>query len=316
MSFWWAREAPLWSALLSPFELVYRAGAALHRGSTRAAHAKVPVISVGNLTAGGAGKTPVALCIAQRLIARGRRPAVLSRGYGRRLRKAQQVSKDSLVREVGDEPLLLAQRGLTVFVGPRRALLAALAVERGADVLVLDDGLQHHALARDLDVVVADASNPFGNGHLIPRGPLREPVSALSRVRRGLLWLTRSDLPRDPRVAWLPSWPAVESDYTTGAELRGKRVFLFAGIARPPSFEATVVGLGAEIVGRRWFRDHYFYSPHDLEALRRQASGALLVTTEKDLVRIEQRQGIVAVPVDVRILRGEDALDAALEAVL
>ncbi len=193
MSFWWAREAPLWSALLSPLELVYRAGAALHRGSRRAAHAKVPLISVGNLTVGGAGKTPVALCIAQRLIARGRRPAVLSRGYGRRLRKAQQVSKDSPVREVGDEPLLLAQRGLTVFVGPRRALLAALAGERGADVLVLDDGLQHHALARDLDVIVIDATNPLGNGHLLPRGPLRERPAALRRVGpRGLLWLSNA----------------------------------------------------------------------------------------------------------------------------
>ena len=315
MRLWWEREAPLWSLSLLPFAAVYRAGAAIHRAAARPVQARVPVISVGNLTVGGAGKTPVALCIAQRLIARGRRPAVLSRGYGRKLRTPLQVSAESAVQDVGDEPLLLARRGLVVFVGPSRALLAGLAVERGADVLVLDDGLQHHALYRDLDVLVADASNPFGNGHLLPLGPLREPLSALSRVQRGLLWLTRCDLPRDPRVLRLPAWPTLESDYQTTADLRGKRVFLFAGIARPASFEATVRALGAEIAGSRWFRDHHFYTQYDLQALRRESGTALLLTTEKDRVRIEQRDGIAAVTVDVRILRGEDALDAALGAI-
>ncbi len=316
MNFWWQREAPLWSLALFPFETAYRAGAALHRAAARPVQARVPVISVGNLTVGGAGKTPVSLCIAQRLIARGRRPAVLSRGYGRKLRTPLQVSAESAVRDVGDEPLLLARRGLPVFVGPRRAVLAGLAVERGADVLVLDDGLQHYGLARDLDVLVADASNPFGNGHLLPLGPLREPLPALARVRRGLLWLTRCDLPRDPRVSRLPAWPTVESDYAASADLRGQRVFLFAGIARPAAFEATVRGLGAEIAGRRWFRDHHLYTKYDLQRLRREGGDAQLLTTEKDLVRIEQRQGISAVTVEVRILRGEDALDAALGAVL
>jgi tetraacyldisaccharide 4'-kinase len=317
MNFWWERDAPLWTVALAPFEWAYRAGAAVHRASVSPLHASVPVISVGNLTAGGAGKTPVALLVAQRLIARGRRPAVLSRGYGRRGRAPQRVSPDAPAIDVGDEPLLLARRGLTVFVGVRRARLARLAVEQGADVLVLDDGLQHHGLARDLDIVVADASNPFGNGHLIPRGPLREPAAALSRVQRGLLWLTRCDLPRDPRVSQLPAWPTVESEYAAAApELRGKRVFLFAGIARPASFEGTVRRLGAEIAGARWFRDHHLYTQYDLRELRREADGALLLTTEKDLVRIEQREGIAAVPVEVRILRGEAAFDAALGAAL
>jgi tetraacyldisaccharide 4'-kinase len=316
VSFWWLEKPPLWSAVLSPLELAYRAGAAVHRATVRRRQARVPVISVGNLTVGGAGKTPVALAVAQRLVARGRRPAVLSRGYGRRGRSPMLVSADSSVIDAGDEPLLLARRGLSVFVGPRRALLAELAVQRGADVLVLDDGLQHHALARDLDIVVADASNPFGNGRLLPRGPLRELPIALRRVRRGLLWLTRCDLPRDPRTASLPDWPTVESAYAADADLRGRRVFLFAGIARPASFESTVRGLGADVAGARWFRDHHRYSAHDLAGLRREAGEATLVTTEKDFVRIDQPQGIVPVPVEVRILRGEDALDAALGAVL
>src|SRR5207237_3382790 len=154
--------------------------------------------------------------------------------------------------------------------------------------------LQHHGLARDLDVVVADASNPFGNGRLLPRGPMREPVSALRRVENGLLWLTRCDLPRDPRVAQLPAWPVLESEYAARADLRGKRVFLFAGIARPASFEATVRALGAEIAGVRWFRDHHRYGTHDLSSLRREAGDAPLVTTETDLVRTERRAGMVA----------------------
>jgi tetraacyldisaccharide 4'-kinase len=316
VSLWWSREPPLWTAPLELASLAYRAGSLVHRVLARPAQASVPVISVGNLTVGGAGKTPVAALLASRLAQKGRRPAVLSRGYGRRGRAPLLVSPDSRVQDVGDEPLLLARRGLTVFVGPGRALLARIAVQRGADVLVLDDGLQHHALARDLDIVVADASNAFGNGRLLPRGPLREPPGALRRVRNGLLWLTRCDFPRDPTVARLPAWPTVESQYLAAADLRGKRVFLFAGIARPGSFEATARALGAQIAGARWFRDHHFYSPDDLRSLRSAAAGALLVTTEKDLLRIDQPEGICAVPVEVQILRGEDALESALGAIL
>jgi tetraacyldisaccharide 4'-kinase len=312
--FWWDDEPPLWSLPLEAAALLYRAGAALDRRLARPRKAELPVISVGNLTVGGAGKTPVVLAIAARLLALGRKPAVLSRGYGRRSSAPLLVEPDGSARDFGDEPLLLSRRGLTVWVGPHRARLATLAAERGADVLILDDGLQHHALARDLDVVVADASNPFGNGRLLPRGPLREPVSALRRVRRGLLWLTRCDLPSHPRLGELPRWPKVESAFAPAAELRGKRVFLFAGIARPGSFEATLRGLGAEIAGARWFRDHHFYTARDLSALRREAGPSMLVTTEKDFVRLEAAQagGIVQVPVELRISSGAQALDAAL----
>jgi tetraacyldisaccharide 4'-kinase len=316
MSAWWDPAPPLWTAPLEIASLAYRAGAFVHRSLARPERASVPVISVGNLTVGGAGKTPVADFLAKRLIARGRRPALLSRGYGRRGNAPLHVSPDSSVLDVGDEPLLMARHGLTVFVGPERALLAKMAVERGADVLLLDDGLQHHGLARDLDVVVVDASNPFGNGRLLPRGPLREPVSGLRRVRNGLLWLTRCELPRDARVQQLPAWPSVESEYAARADLRGKRVFLFAGIARPASFEATVRALGAEIAGMRWFSDHHHFGSHELSALRNAAGDALLLTTEKDLVRIDRRDGIAALPVEVSLRAGEDRLDSALGAVL
>ena len=316
MNFWWQPDPPPWSLPLGALSLAYRAGAAVHRAVSRPVRVGVPVISVGNLTVGGAGKTPVVLELARRLKARGRTPAVLSRGYGRRTREPLEVTPDADVERAGDEPLLMARRGFRVFVGPRRAALAELAIARGADVLLLDDGLQHHGLGRDLDVIVADASNPFGNGRLLPAGPLREPVSALRRVRLGIVWLTRCDLPRDPRTAELRSFPSVESAYQADASLRGKRVFLFAGIARPESFLATVKALGADVAGVRWFRDHHLYTRTDLDEIRRRAEGALPVTTEKDLVRIAQPGGIVAVPVATRVLRGEDVLERALGEVL
>jgi tetraacyldisaccharide 4'-kinase len=316
VNFWWQRDPPAWSAPLVALSAVYRAGSAVHRAVSKPVRVAVPVISVGNLTVGGAGKTPVTLELARRLSARGRRPVVLSRGYGRRSREPLEVTADARVEAAGDEPLLMARRGFRVFVGPRRAALAQLAIRRGADVLLLDDGLQHHGLARDLDVIVADASNPFGNGRLLPAGPLREPVSALDRVRLGLVWWTRCDLPRDARTAELRPFPAVESAFEAQPDLRGKRFFLFAGIARPEGFVATVRALGGEISGTRWFRDHHLYTARELRDLRERAGGAVLATTEKDLVRIEQPGGIVAVRVDLRVVKGEDVLEHALEQVL
>src|SRR5205823_11905822 len=147
VNFWWQRIPPAWSAPLSALSAVYHAGAVLHRAASRPVKVRVPVISVGNLTVGGAGKTPVTLHLAQRLEARGRKPAVLSRGYGRRSREPLEVGPEAIVEAAGDEPLLLARRGCKVFVGPRRSTLAQLAIQRGADVLLLDDGLQHYGPA-------------------------------------------------------------------------------------------------------------------------------------------------------------------------
>jgi tetraacyldisaccharide 4'-kinase len=208
----------------------------------------------------------------------------------------------------------MKKRGLAVHAGADRLASARRAVADGAGVLLLDDGLQHHALQRDLDIIVADASNPLGNGHVLPMGPLRELPSRLSRVRRGLVWLTHCELPHHPRLVELPKFPQVESRYVARAELRGKRVFAFAGIARPEHFMKTLLDLGAEISGTRWFRDHHRFSAAELAELRR--TDAQLVTTEKDLVRIADPSGIMAVPIEVEILRGEDALQAALDEVL
>jgi len=287
VKFWWRNQPPLWSWPLWPASLAWRAFARGHAGVKVAA----PVISVGNIVVGGAGKTPVTMFLAAKLSAH--RPAVLTRGYAG-----------------GDEAELMRRRGFSVYVGADRVASARRAIADGAGVLILDDGLQHRALQRDLDVIVADASNPLGNGHVMPMGPLRELPSSLRRVQRGLLWLTHCELPRHPRVSELARFPVVESRYSARADLRGKRVFAFAGIARPEHFQRTLLDLGAEIAGSRWFPDHHRFTQSQLAQLRR--TDALLVTTEKDLARIGDPAGIVAVPIDVEIVRGANALDEAL----
>jgi tetraacyldisaccharide 4'-kinase len=343
-SIWWRREEP-WTtrAALAPLSLLsfgYSAGAALARAAARPLRAGAPVVSVGNLCAGGAGKTPVALYLCERLLARGLRPALLSRGYGGRAREGTVVcdGKGPLVhaREAGDEPVLIALRcpRLLVLKGRQRALLAAEAVRRGADVLVLDDGLQHHALARDLDVIVVDATNPLGNGHLLPRGPLRERPAALRRVGpRGLLWLSNArDRGPEPELDGLLAEALgfglrgpVESALEARAPgLRGAAVFLLAGIARPERFAGHARALGARVVGQAFFADHHPFGPADLASVRARAAAAgaeRIVTTEKDLVRIHgslepgtlEGMPIEALPVDLRVLRGGDALEAALD---
>jgi tetraacyldisaccharide 4'-kinase len=335
--------APLWPAE-GLFRLAAAARGALYdAGVLRSTRAGVPVISVGNLAVGGAGKTPAVLVIAGRLLASGRRPAVLSRGYGasrgddRTVADGERVILDA--SQGGDEPVMLARRlpGLRVLCGPDRASLAGKAVALGADVLLLDDGFQHRRLRRDLDVVVLDAGNPWGNGHCLPRGPNREPPSALGRA--GLVWLGHVD--RAPPEALEPlrllarrftGRAPVESrhaprDLADGRLLRffplealaGRRVGLLTGVARPGSVRRTVEGLGAEVVEAYPFPDHHRFTEgevaHALEAASR-AGATQLVTTEKDAVRLpvalagDDRLRVVRI--DAEIVAGETELEDVL----
>jgi len=354
---WWSERPGLAGALLLPplraAEVAFRAGAAVRsvlyeRGLLRATRALAPVISIGNLAVGGAGKTPVAIAVAKRLVERGRRVAVLSRGYGAERRDARIVADGARVlldaAEGGDEPLLVARRlpGVRVLCGPRRADLASVAVGAlGADALLLDDGFQHRSLHRDLDVVVLDASSPFGNGRLLPAGPNREPRSALRRA--GLVWLSRVDQ-ADP--AALPALRALAREATGrdpvesvhapvevtdgglsrgfGPEaLRGVKVLLLAGIARPASFRRTVEAMGAAVEVERLHPDHHRFTAGDLDEAFRAAEGAgceVVVTTEKDAVRIDPSRAsdprLRVVRIEARIVRGDGSLSAALDAAL
>ena len=285
------------------------------------------VISVGNLTAGGAGKTPVVIHLAERLLRTGARVAVLSRGYGRRARSVVYVRGPPWppVEQTGDEPLLLARRlpGLDVWVGRDRVELARRARAAGATVALLDDGFQHRRLGREVNLVVLDEAVGLGTGHLIPWGPLREPPSALARA--SLLWVRSADRPvaLPPLPPGLPLLRArhaaselVGPDGATRplSALRGSRVVGFCGIARPSSFDRTLAGLGAEVLSVRAFPDHHAFRPADLADLRATATGAgaELVTTEKDAVRLPAGFPTWVVRLGVTVLSGEDQLARAL----
>ncbi len=357
---WWReRPFPGRGALLLPLsaaEWVFRAvaglrGALYAGGVLRAARAGVPVISIGNLAVGGAGKTPAAMAVASRLLARGRRVAVLSRGYGAVRSDARVVSDGQRVLlsadEGSDEGVLVARRlpGVAVLCGPRRSELAGLARGAlGADVLLLDDGFQHRALARDLDVVVLDAANPFGNGHLLPRGPNREPRNALRRA--GLVWLSRVDgatpdglealrrLAReatghDPVETRHRPLDVLDGRLVTAhglAALQGRRVRLLVGIARPGAFRRTVEGLGAVVTGERRFRDHHRFSEAELldvlgpAGRSRSQDEDWVLTTEKDAVRLGAEAAahprLRVLRIEAEVVRGEEVLGRALDAAL
>ncbi|MFQ5914344.1 MAG: tetraacyldisaccharide 4'-kinase [Nitrospinota bacterium] len=266
-------------------------------------------LSVGNLTVGGTGKTPAVLALAQSLCAKGRRVAVLSRGYGGEAAGPATVVSDGervLVHppEASDEACLLALRlpGVPVLTGADRYTLGLkAAADFGVEGVILDDGFQHVQLARDLNLLLLDAGKPFGNGHLLPRGTLREPQGAVARAD-GVL-LTRADTPEPEAAARLrrkyPSLliavsrfiPDGVRDLVSGEEIQpdGRRAFLVCGIARPSDFRNLAARAGFEEAGMMAFPDHHRYGPADLRKVqdKARACGAEgLLTTEKDAVKL------------------------------
>ncbi|HVV64159.1 MAG TPA: tetraacyldisaccharide 4'-kinase [Rhizomicrobium sp.] len=291
----WTRDD--WrSRLLAPLGWLYGASVALKAARTKPFRADAAVVCVGNLSIGGAGKTPVAIEIARRLIARGRRVFFLSRGYGGRLRGPILVGEDSRAVDVGDEPLLLAQTGPVVVARDRREG-AALAVERGADTIVMDDGHQNFALAKDLSLVVVDGQTGFGNRRMLPAGPLRESVSQGLR-RADAVVVTGAGAPDLGKF----TRPVLRTHLANaGPDVAGKRLVAFAGIGRPAKFFDALKAQGAELAFVRFFADHHHYSPSEIARLKSRARSleALLVTTEKDFVRLgaAEREGILPMPV-------------------
>jgi len=306
--FWGKPRPTLLARLLQPTGWAYgRATAQRMRGPGERAGA--PTICVGNFTVGGAGKTPTALALARMLIGDGRRVAFLSRGYGG-VERAEPLLVDPeshIAKLVGDEPLLLA-RLAQCWVGTDRVQSARSAVEAGANALILDDGLQNPGLVKDLSFAVVDGESGFGNGLCVPAGPLRAPVSAQLPFVQALIVLGSDDAAASRIAALAPGKPLIraslEPDALAAAPLIGREVVAFAGIARPEKFYATLRRVGAQIVATRDFADHHPYTQHEVEALIEESRGrgALLATTEKDLVRLSVRQAraIVALPVTLR----------------
>lgn len=263
----------------------------------------VPVISVGNLSVGGAGKTPFVVELIHRLDAAGFSPAVVSRGYG------------AIAGEPNDEERLIQGSCPSVICvsDSDRAAAARTAHERyGADVIVLDDAFQHRRLARSLDIVLVDATNPFGYGHMLPRGLLREPVSALGRA--DVIVLTRADQATSvslrsmetrirrvsPRAVLLQCRHApTATTYLDGTpyedNLEGKRAVITAGIGQPRAFANTCRSLGVEVVGVCWWPDHHHYRTRDINRLFRAGRFPpydVVLTTEKDAVKLSALPGV------------------------
>jgi len=323
--------APLgavWGGVMSTRNLAYG------RGILPSHRSPVPVVCIGNLTLGGTGKTPLVAWVARLLTAGGRRPAIVSRGYG--------AARGTRSDEAAELALLLP--GVPHVADRDRVAAARTAAASGADVVILDDGFQHRRLRRDLDIVAIDATDPFGCGHVFPRGLLREPLAGLARADAAILTRASGLAParraairaglaaacgnRMPRVWAVASHAAVALRDAAGnrddlASLAGRPVAAFAGIGNPAAFRDTLHSLGAEVVGFRPFADHHAYTQRDLEDL--VAWGATLgatalVTTLKDMVKLPaadpRRLPLLALEIAIVIEEGEEDLRRLLHPIV
>lgn len=288
--------APWWLRALSPvFGFIVRTRRGLYaRGWIKAARVAVPVIVVGNISVGGTGKTPLVIWLAGRLAALGLPVAVVSRGYGRRRRRGVvPVLARSSAAEVGDEALVIARRAqCPVYVGSDRVRAARAAIAAGAGVVIADDGLQHLRLARDAEVALVDAQRGFGNGALLPAGPLREPAARLDTVS-AVVWSGEGFGPgaevQGKRSAFrmLLAGSELEAVGASGsrralASLAGQRVHAVAGIGNPQRFFATLRAAGLQPIEHA-FPDHHDYRPGDLQI----ADTLPVIMTEKDAVKCQ-----------------------------
>jgi tetraacyldisaccharide 4'-kinase len=287
---WYPGPAHAW---LAPLSAVFAAAAASRRfayrhGLLRSQHPGVPVIVVGNLTAGGTGKTPLVVWLVQQLQAQGMQVGVMLRGYGGRARTPTLVTAGSDPVRVGDEAVLVAQRtACQVAVGAQRTQVARLLVAEGCNILISDDGLQHLALRRDLALVVVDGARGFGNGALLPQGPLREPIASLRKAdaviingpgRAGLAARIAAPLQMHYEAMELR---AVGGERTRPiAALAGSAVHAVAGIGNPERFFALLRDQGCEVTAHA-FPDHHPYQPADLAF----GDARQIVMTEKDAVK-------------------------------
>jgi tetraacyldisaccharide 4'-kinase len=302
---WWYGDSPHWqAAVLTPVAAIYGSVAERRFKRVTPYRSRLPVICVGNFTAGGTGKTPLSLVMADIVRGLWREPWMLSRGYGGALDGPVRV--DAAVHtaaDCGDEPLLLARNSSTVIAADRRA--GAEFIERSAPsnaVIIMDDGLQNPSLAKVLTIAVLDGGRGLGNGAVIPSGPLRAPMPFQLQRANAMLIMGEASTRTGKQLSDLQMlWHGqVFRAHTAAAGdtawLRGAKVVAFAGIANPARFFTTLEGLGAHVTERVVFPDHHTFNEADAAKLLATADkhGAALVTTEKDMVRLSGKREAVA----------------------
>jgi tetraacyldisaccharide 4'-kinase len=285
----WQRRGAL-PTLLAPVGRLYALAGRLRQSFVRPWRAPVPVICIGALTVGGAGKTPTAIAVARRLAALGRAPHVITRGYKGRLAGPVRVDPAShTAAEVGDEALLLAVAAPT-WVARNRVAGAKAAIAAGADVLVLDDGFQNPRLAKDLSLLVIDGGQGVGNGRLLPAGPMRETMARGFARAQAVVMIGKDATGISARVPRaLPLLRArLAPDREDAGAFKGRRVLAMAGIGRPQKFFDSLAEIGAKVISKNPFPDHHPYAAAEIEALLAEAikRDAVPVTTAKDAVRL------------------------------
>jgi tetraacyldisaccharide 4'-kinase len=282
-----SRSPPAWLQALKP---VYGLAARLDRILKTRARKDFPdgacIVVVGNLTVGGSGKTPLVIRLCRVFTDAGMRPGVVSRGYGRGSKGLQEVGPDSDVAQVGDEAVLLSRSGCPVVVAEDRYAAALHLLEKGCNVILCDDGLQHHRLPRDIEICVIDGRRGFGNGQLLPAGPLREPLERLSRVDHVIINGSMTDPPGGAEVQRMELVTGLLRELDGDAswrlsQYRGCRVNAVAGIGNPDRFFDTLRQAGVKVVEHR-YPDHHSYRESDFSGLEPELP---VIMTEKDAVK-------------------------------
>jgi tetraacyldisaccharide 4'-kinase len=301
------------SLLLLPLSWLYTLLATLHRKLTRPSKMPVPVIAIGNIVAGGAGKTPVTIALIKLLIQAALHPHILSRGYGAKMQDVMRVDlQHHRANQVGDEPLLLARYAPT-WVYPNRAKSAKAAISAGAKLLMMDDGLQHHRLHKDIQIMVVNAAYGFGNQRHIPAGPMRESLQhAMQHVNAVVLIGDDTQNIRAQIPDHIPVFSAHITPDALPPALQQKPVIAFAGIAHPDRFFDTLRSLNMQLVATHAFTDHHPFTPREMEALKAEAKAknAVLITTEKDFVRLPQsmHEHCYALPITLDFVKPDAVL--------